>query len=315
MSYPHTEMFHGISYTDVLVGEITIAIMDLISIRIKAQFKEKFGLFPPSYIYAKICAKEILNENEMITSDIKAVQIHYINGHYLISCQLPPNIYVFDSLKHYQRINELMPQLQLVYASVSNQTVKQKDIKYIVLQSQGVSVDCGAFSVANVISLLHNTDPSNIIFHQNQLRSHIFQSLYGHKFLMFPHSVKNSIDKTSDVLINNREKPHQCWKTVGKRKKNTIEPTLRENRAEPYEQENNDEKAKQILEEKCAKRAKNAQQMREKRARQTDEEKCKERAKETQRMREKRARQTDEEKHTRFEKCPSNERDEGQTNS
>lgn len=125
MSYPHTEMFNGISFTDVLVGEIPIAIMDLISIRIKAQFKEKFGLFPPSYIYAKICAKEILNENEMITSDIKAVQIHYINGHYLISCQLPPNIYVFDSLKHYQRINELMPQLQLVYGSVSNQTVKQ----------------------------------------------------------------------------------------------------------------------------------------------------------------------------------------------
>lgn len=55
---------------------------------------------------------------------------------------------------------------------------------------------------------------------------------------MFPHSVKNSIDKTSDVLINNREKPHQCWKTVGKRKKNTIETKLRENRAEPYEQEN-----------------------------------------------------------------------------
>lgn len=47
-------------------------------------------------------------------------------------------------------------------ATVSNQTVKQKDIKNIVPQSQGVLVDCEAFSVANVISLLHNTDPSNI---------------------------------------------------------------------------------------------------------------------------------------------------------
>lgn len=65
---------------------------------------------------------------------------------------------------------------------------------------------------------------------------------------------------------------------LGKRKKNTIETKLRENRAEPYEQENNDEKAKQIL-EKCKKRAKNAQRMREKRARQTHEEKCEERAK------------------------------------
>lgn len=72
-------MFHGISFTDVLEGEIPFAIMDLISIRIKAQFKEKFKLFPPSYIHAKLCAKEILNENEIITIDIKAVQIHYIN--------------------------------------------------------------------------------------------------------------------------------------------------------------------------------------------------------------------------------------------
>lgn len=52
------------------------------------------------------------------------------------------------------------------------------------------------------------------------------------------------------------------------------------------------------MEEKCAKRAKNAQRIREKRARQTDEEKCKERAKNAQRMREKRARQADEEKQT-----------------
>lgn len=58
-----------------------------------------------------------------------------------------------------------------MYAPVSNQTVKLKDIKYIVPQSQGVSVDCGAFSKAN-------------------------------------------------VLINNSEKPHQCWKTVRKRKNN-----------------------------------------------------------------------------------------------
>lgn len=50
----------------------------------------------------------------------------------------------------------------------------------------------------------------------------------------------------------------------GKKKKNTIETKIRENRAEPYEQENNDEKAKQILEEKCAKSAKNVQRIRKK---------------------------------------------------
>lgn len=167
MSYPDTEMFHCISFTDALVGEIPIAIMDLISIRIKAQFREKFGLFPPSYIYAKICVKDILNENEMITSYIvhqsSANTLHQWTLFDILSIATQSICFWFF-LKLYQRINELTLQLQLVYASVSNQTVKQKDIKNIVPQSQGVLVDCEAFSVANVISLLHNTDPSNIPF-------------------------------------------------------------------------------------------------------------------------------------------------------
>lgn len=43
---------------------------------------------------------------------------------------------------------------------------------------------------------------------------------------MFTHSLKNRIDKTSDVLINDREKPHQCSKTVRKRKKKQLKLKL-----------------------------------------------------------------------------------------
>lgn len=56
-----------------------------------------------------------------------------------------------------------MPQLQLVYQSTMDQTVKESDVRYIVPQSQGISVDCGAFAVANAISVIHNIEPSTIL--------------------------------------------------------------------------------------------------------------------------------------------------------
>lgn len=65
--------------------------MDLISVRIKTQFREMFGLLPPSYMYVKVCAKERLNDSEIVPRGTRAVQIHYINGHYLIACQYPPH--------------------------------------------------------------------------------------------------------------------------------------------------------------------------------------------------------------------------------
>lgn len=47
-----------------------------------------------------------------------------------------------------------MPQLQLVYQSTMDQTVKESYVRYIVPQSQGISVDCGAFAVANAIKYI-----------------------------------------------------------------------------------------------------------------------------------------------------------------
>lgn len=72
-------MFHGVLYTDVLVGEVPIVIMDLIPVRNKTKFRESFRLLPPSYLYGKNCAKERLNDSETIPRGIRAVQLHYVN--------------------------------------------------------------------------------------------------------------------------------------------------------------------------------------------------------------------------------------------
>ena len=140
------------------------------------------------YVYAKECAKETLADTEIIPPNVIAVQIHFVNGHYLISCQLPSNIYVIDSLSYKQRVSQLMPQLRLSYEVVNDRRVKQSDIRYYVPQSQGSSVDCGPFAVANTVCILNNVEPASVVLHQRHMRSHIFQCLYNNHFVMFPHS-------------------------------------------------------------------------------------------------------------------------------
>ena len=115
---PHQHLYSGVNFTVILAGEAPINVMDLISMRLRMQYRKQHGLLALSYVYTKECAKETLADNEIIPRNVIAVQIHFKNGHYLISCQLPPNIYVIDSLPYKQRVSQLMPQLQLIYEVV-----------------------------------------------------------------------------------------------------------------------------------------------------------------------------------------------------
>ena len=196
---PHQHLYTGVNFTDILAGEAPINLVDLISMRLRTQYRKQHAL---SYVYAKHCAKETLAANEIIPRNVIAVQIHFVNGHYLISCQLPPNIYVIDSLLYKQRVSQLMPQLQLIYEVVYDGRVKQSDIRYYVPQSQGSSVDCGPFSVANAVCILSSVEPASVVFHQRHMRSHIFQCLYSNRFVMFPHLENFIQDNKSEQLSN-----------------------------------------------------------------------------------------------------------------
>ena len=199
---PHQHLYTGVNFTDILAGEAPINVMDLISMRLRTQYRKQHGLLALSYMYAKECAKETLADTEIIPRNVIAVQIHFVNGHYLISCRLPPNIYVIDSLSYKQRVSQLMPQLRLIYEVVNDRRVEQSDVRYYVPQSQGSSVDCGPFAVANAVCILNNVEPASVVLHQRHMRSHIFQCLYNNHFVMFPHS--NRLQENESEQLSNK---------------------------------------------------------------------------------------------------------------
>ena len=95
-----------------------------------------------------------------------------------------------------------MPQLRLSYEVVNDRRVKQSDVRYYVPQSQGSSVDCGLFAVANAVCILNNVEPASVLLHQRYMRSHIFQCLYNNHFVMFPHS--NILQENKSEKLSNK---------------------------------------------------------------------------------------------------------------
>ena len=205
---PHNEVFRNLSYTEILSGEVPINLMDYISFKLKKQYKVQHGLLTLSYLHAKICAGEQLSNCEVIPQDVFGLQMHFIQNHYIVSCQIPPKIYVIDSLRNAKRISQLLPQLQLQYMALQYGKLPLNDITYCVLHSQGYSVDCGPFAVANAVLLLNNIDPSSVNLHQHRLRAHIFQCLYNGKFVVFPCEDKST---HADVTVGKTATPRTVY--------------------------------------------------------------------------------------------------------
>ena len=95
-----------------------------------------------------------------------------------------------------------MLQLRLSYEVVNDRRVKQSDIRYYVPQSQGSSVDCGPFAVANTVCILNNVESASVVLHQRHMRSHIFKCLYNNLFVMFPHS--NILQENKSEKLSNK---------------------------------------------------------------------------------------------------------------
>lgn len=144
------------------------------SVLLKAKFNVSLALYPPSYVYAKMAARENLPPEQVIPRDsAEAIQIHFINYHYVVSYYHQGSVTVYDSLHNASRCADLNPQLQLLYASCD----KPITIQYKVPQSQGCSTDCGHFAVYNAYSLLKHEFPACRTVQQNQMRNHLYKCL------------------------------------------------------------------------------------------------------------------------------------------
>ena len=176
LSLYHEESFNLYNPIDVLNQEIPISCID--------KFCHLVGLIPPSFLYGATQSCQDIAEYKILSNSF-AVQVHYIGGHYVVSCQNENHdIVVYDSLPSKNRVQQLMPQLLVLYERLQN--FRRTEVKYIVAQVQGATVDCGAFAVANAHLLLSGVEPCSVRLLQNQLRAHLYQILASECVTPFP---------------------------------------------------------------------------------------------------------------------------------
>lgn len=165
-----TYTFHNMDLNNIMSGSIDVEVLDYFSMVLKTQLHIEHGLLPPSHIHHQSCAGTA--SKGIIPKDANAVQIHYIDGHYVVSCKTNNNITVFDSLNNPERTRFLSKQLKIVYENVDNMTTN-----YVIPQTQGSTLDCGAFAAANAYYLTKQVSPCEFHLHQNLLRPHLKKCL------------------------------------------------------------------------------------------------------------------------------------------
>lgn len=126
----------------------------------------------------------------------RAVQIHYLDGHYVVSTQRSDNtLHVFDSAEHdlESRRMQLLPQLRTVYSlmyrsgSATSKPGKAQDIQYHKVPKQGgVPVHSLFYACAHAQALLDLENPLYTDFDERRMAEHFSISLRSRFATRFP---------------------------------------------------------------------------------------------------------------------------------
>lgn len=131
----HEYSFHNVQPNDVLHGELHIQTMDYITQTLKVQFNCQFGMLPPSFVY-QLHRSNSVGNFQKIPWEKDAVQIHFIQNHFIVSAQLNKQIHLYDSLLNRSHVEAVKGQLQLIYESSCEPVLLSP-------QSQGSTLLCG----------------------------------------------------------------------------------------------------------------------------------------------------------------------------
>ena len=98
----------------------------------------------------------------------------------MVSAQINKQIYVYDSLLNSAHLQAVKSQLRLVYECMIGEPI------LLCPQSQGSTILCGFFAIANAQTLLQKRDPSNFLFRTSEMRYHLHKCLIAGKIDSFP---------------------------------------------------------------------------------------------------------------------------------
>ncbi|XP_053397697.1 uncharacterized protein LOC123552200 isoform X2 [Mercenaria mercenaria] len=166
--------------------DIDIQTMNFVARLLKRKFGCNVGMLLPGFLYERASFEGTAQISE-VGRGTNAVQIHYLQNHFVVSAQFNGRIYVYDSLdnkKHLENVvSQLKPQLNLLYENTES-------IQLVVLQSQGTSKLCGCFAAANAYKLLellqNNSIPAQTMYKISQMRQHLYSCLDSKLMQQFP---------------------------------------------------------------------------------------------------------------------------------
>ena len=88
--------------TSILSGELHVQALD--------EYSKLLGLVSPSFLYGPSLAQDNVGPLHA-DANSRIVQIHFIPGHYVVSCEDEGQITIYDSVPYEERSVQLLPQL------------------------------------------------------------------------------------------------------------------------------------------------------------------------------------------------------------
>jgi len=145
----------------------------------KEEFPEIKGLQSTLLQYKCPLSRENIENGRTILQIIH--MSHAVCSHWAVLHLVNKDIYFYDSAYTHIADNTLQ-----VIAHLVKSNEQSIDIKLMNISKQCGSVDCGLYAIATVTCLALATDPTTIVFRQNEMRSHLITILETQKILMFP---------------------------------------------------------------------------------------------------------------------------------
>ncbi|XP_069131607.1 uncharacterized protein [Argopecten irradians] len=224
VSVMDTQPLHGLHVqpSDVLDGYVDINMLDYITSVLRVQYDQSHGLLKPSYLHAMSQDNRSLPNSDIVPPHQFAVQVHFINSHYVVSSQSNLGfITVFDSLPNSTRLAQILPQLIITYRTLQENPTQQ--IQYVVPQHQGSTADCACFAVCNTIMILQGVQPSSFVLNQLGLRTYLHEGILAGFFASSLPVLSTSKSIYGNVMKQSQEKMKNYF--IFQKKKNQLEET------------------------------------------------------------------------------------------
>ena len=122
----------------------------------------------------------------------ESVQIHHTGEcHWVTSSSIGGHVSLYDSL-HHGMTDSTQVQLAQCYNGLVD-AMDELTVDIPSVQQQSGSVDCGLFAEAYAFELANGKRPSDVVFDQKRMRSHLLDCIESGKLTPFPRSRKDTL--------------------------------------------------------------------------------------------------------------------------